>query len=58
MANVDQLPAPARDTPATDGVTGLIERVTVFNEESGFCVLRVKAGGHRDLVTVVATAHG
>jgi len=58
MANVDQPPVPARDSPAMDGVTGLIERVTFFNEETGFCVLRVKAGGHRDLVTVVATAHG
>ncbi len=58
MANVDQPPAPARESPATDGVTGLIERVTFFNEETGFCVLRVKAGGHCDLVTVVAGAHG
>jgi hypothetical protein len=24
-------------------LTGLIERVTFFSEESGFCVLRVKA---------------
>jgi exodeoxyribonuclease V alpha subunit len=35
---------------------GLIERVTFFSEESGFCVLRVKAEGHRDLVTVVGSA--
>ena len=55
MANVDQPPVPARDSPAMDGVTGLIERVTFFNEETGFCVLRVKAGGHRDLVTVVGS---
>jgi exodeoxyribonuclease V alpha subunit len=26
-----------------------------FNEDSGFCVLRVKASGHRDVVTVVGT---
>ncbi len=33
----------------------MVERVTFFNEESGFCVLRVKAPGHRDLVTVVGS---
>ena len=37
-------------------VNGLIERVTFFSEETGFCVLRVKAEGHRDLVTVVGSA--
>jgi hypothetical protein len=31
----------------------LIERVTFFNEENGWAVLKVKAKGHRDLVTVV-----
>jgi len=33
----------------------MVERVTFFNEESGFCVLRVKASGHRGLVTVVGS---
>ena len=33
-----------------------IERVTFHSEESGFCVLRVKAKGHRDLVTVTGSA--
>lgn len=37
-------------------LTGLIERVTFFSEETGFCVLQVKAEGHRDLVTVVGSA--
>ena len=54
-AFVDLPPAPAPNSPATDSVTGLIERVTYFNEETGFCVLRVKAGGHQDLVTVVGS---
>ena len=42
----------------TDSITlsGLVERVTFFNEDSGFCVLRVKASGHRELVTVVGSA--
>lgn len=34
-------------------LAGTVERVTFHNDESGFCVLRVKARGHRDLVTVV-----
>lgn len=37
-------------------VTGLIERVTFHNEETGFCVVRVKVEGSRDLVTVVGRA--
>ncbi len=36
-------------------MSGLIERVTFFNEENGFAVLKVKARGHRDLVTVVGS---
>ena len=34
-------------------LTGIIERVTYHNAENGFCVLRVKVKGHRDLITVV-----
>jgi len=37
-------------------ISGLIERVTFHSQESGFCVLRVKARGHRDLVTTVGHA--
>ncbi len=37
-------------------MAGLVERVTFHNPENGFCVLRVKARGHRDLVTVVGHA--
>jgi exodeoxyribonuclease V alpha subunit len=29
-------------------LAGLVERVTYHNPENGFCVLRVKARGHRD----------
>ena len=38
---------------APEALSGLIERVTFFNEENGFAVLKVKAKGHRDQVTVV-----
>src|SRR5271168_3033772 len=37
-------------------LAGLVERVTFHNAENGFCVLRVKARGHRDLVTLVGHA--
>ena len=37
-------------------LAGLVERVTFHNPENGFCVLRVKVRGQRDLVTVVGHA--
>lgn len=40
----------------SDIIAGLVERVTFHNQENGFCVLRVKARGHRDLVTTVGHA--
>jgi exodeoxyribonuclease V alpha subunit len=46
--------APERSTHA-ESISGLIERVTFFNEESGFCVLRLKAPGHREEVTVIGS---
>ena len=41
---------------AREVLAGLVERVTFHNAENGFCVLRAKARGHRDLVTVVGYA--
>ena len=38
-----------------ESLSGLIERVTFFNEDSGYAVLKVKAKGHRDNVTVVGS---
>jgi len=38
-----------------ESLSGLIERVTCFNEENGWAVLKVKAKGHRDLVTLVGS---
>jgi exodeoxyribonuclease V alpha subunit len=37
-------------------LAGLVERVTFQSAENGFCVLRVKVRGHRDLVTVLGSA--
>src|ERR1700737_764620 len=53
MALVGQELLSSGQATNADRVDGLIERVTYFNEDSGFCVLRVKASGHRDIVTVV-----
>jgi exodeoxyribonuclease V alpha subunit len=38
-----------------ESLSGLIERVTFFNEENGFAVLKVKVKGRRDEVTVVGS---
>jgi exodeoxyribonuclease V alpha subunit len=47
--------ATAQSAP-TEALAGLVERVTYHNAENGFCVLRVKARGHKELVTVVGHA--
>jgi exodeoxyribonuclease V alpha subunit len=47
---------PASTSTATEVLGGLVERVTFHNEENGFCVLRVKARGQRDLITVLGHA--
>ena len=44
---------PTRESP--EDLTGSVERVTFHSEESGFCVLRVKVRGHRELVTIAGT---
>ncbi|QEY31228.1 ATP-dependent RecD-like DNA helicase [Synechococcus sp. RSCCF101] len=41
---------------STEVLAGAIERVTFHNPANGFCVLRIKARGHRDLVTLVGHA--
>ncbi len=51
MIKVDKTSSPQREVLA-----GLVERVTFHNADSGFCVLRVKARGHRELATVVGHA--
>ena len=42
--------------PDRENLAGLVERVTFHNDDSGFCVLRVKARGQRDLITVIGHA--
>jgi exodeoxyribonuclease V alpha subunit len=53
------MPPPKPQQPdSRESLSGLIERVTFFNEETGFAVLRVKAKGRRDLVTVIGSLPG
>jgi exodeoxyribonuclease V alpha subunit len=40
----------------TEALAGLVEGVTFHDEDNGFCVLRVKVRGQRDLVTVIGHA--
>src|SRR6187397_3646475 len=44
------------ESPTQEVLAGLVERVTFHNAENGFCVLRAKARGHRDMVTIVGHA--
>jgi exodeoxyribonuclease V alpha subunit len=40
----------AAESSTQEVLAGLVERVTFHIAENGFCVLRAKARGHRDLV--------
>jgi exodeoxyribonuclease V alpha subunit len=46
----------ANNNPTKEVFAGLVERVTFHNEDNGFCVLRVKARGKREPITVVGHA--
>ncbi|WP_448205705.1 SF1B family DNA helicase RecD2 [Azospirillum sp. sgz302134] len=43
-------------SPQREPLSGLVERVTFHSPETGFCVLRLKVRGQRDLVTLVGHA--
>jgi exodeoxyribonuclease V alpha subunit len=47
---------PQAEPSTQEALAGLVERVTYHNAENGFCLLRAKARGHRDVVTVVGHA--
>ncbi|SFK90923.1 helix-hairpin-helix domain-containing protein, partial [Methylocapsa palsarum] len=47
---------PAHTNSARETLAGTVERVTFHNEENGFAVLKVKARGRRELVTLVGHA--
>jgi exodeoxyribonuclease V alpha subunit len=42
--------------PDREVLAGTVERVTFHSSDSGFCVLRIRARAHRDLVTIVGHA--
>jgi exodeoxyribonuclease V alpha subunit len=48
--------AKARAAATQEVLAGIVERVTFHNTDNGFCVLRVKARGHRDLIALVGHA--
>jgi len=47
---------PRAEGAATEHLQGSVERVTFHSPESGFCVLRVKVRGQRELATVIGSA--
>ncbi len=49
-------PAGPQSGRPTENLAGLVERVTFHNADNGFCVLRLKARGQRDLITVTGHA--
>ena len=53
---MQQIHGPGSSALDCENLAGLVERVTFHNEDSGFCVLRVKARGQRDLITVIGHA--
>ncbi len=46
-------PTSAPLAAALDHLAGLVERVTFHNEQNGYCVLRLKVKGERELITLV-----
>jgi exodeoxyribonuclease V alpha subunit len=42
-------------TDSGEPISGVVERITFHNLDNGYVVLKVRAGRHRDLVTVVGT---
>ena len=49
------MPSPATQTDR-EVLAGIVERVTFHSVDTGFCVLRVKARGHRELASIVGHA--
>lgn len=49
-------PTPRAFGPARERLSGSVEQVTFHNADTGFCVLRLKVRGQRDLVTLTGYA--
>jgi exodeoxyribonuclease V alpha subunit len=52
------VPVPRTEPPSPERapLSGTVERVTFHNPENGFCVLRLKVRGRRELVTLIGHA--
>lgn len=50
------MPNASPDAHPLERLSGSVDRVTFHSEATGFCVLRVKVRGHRDLATVIGAA--
>ena len=58
MLSLNSLPienAGKNTSKTIESISGLIERVTFFSDETGFAVLKVKTKGRRELVTVIGS---
>lgn len=44
-----------KPTTQFEYLSGPVERITYHNLENGFCVIRIKVKGHRDLVTLTGS---
>jgi exodeoxyribonuclease V alpha subunit len=53
---VNSPPKSQPESSTREVLAGLVERVTFHNAENGFCVLRIKARGHRELITAIGHA--
>jgi exodeoxyribonuclease V alpha subunit len=48
-------PTPTQDPPDLSTLQGQIERVTFYNDETDFAIVRLTAPGYHELVTAVGT---
>jgi hypothetical protein len=53
---VNSPPQAQPEASTREVLASIVERVTFHNAENGFCVLRIKARGHRELITVISHA--
>src|SRR4028119_2207834 len=55
MSTVPNLDKKVTSSPQYESLTGVVERLTYHSSESGYSVARLKAPGHKDLVTIVGS---
>lgn len=55
MSTTPNLGTISPSSPQHESLTGVVERLTYHSSESGYSVARLKASGHKDLVTIVGS---